>query len=505
MNGIRLLKKLSYSRSGLMSSCAVILGSGVLAAVLASWMFQGDRERLWGAGAEDWPVDERQRLYEHWYWDLERLLAGMEVIEDPDETSLEAFGRKVLAGDPAALAELDARVQSVSVPEKGLLFLQALHFMQQGEYGKAADFASLENTFHPHSIVRLLTVDALFRAGGFAELADLAEVPEYSDILRGGKMVRVAFKLGDLPLMFRHLLIAEYEGLQVSLLILALLTGGIWASILLHVYPTGGLKPIRVWVPVALLLGWMSTWPTVMALIWMEERFGFVQPTGTDFFEALLFHTLSVGVREELFKLLLFSPLLLVICRDRRRGELDALMLGAMTGLGFAIEENLGYFSAAMAGGISASRFVSATLLHAMLTGTAALALYRAVRNPGKWLADSVTVLAMVIGLHGVYNALLSAPIPGLGDMSYFYGAALAGAVHLFFREVRVQGGVHVRAISITGLFFWGYCVLICLEMAFSTLYYPLHEAISMVGETALTGVITAFVFLHALREPIGE
>ncbi|MCH8528834.1 MAG: PrsW family intramembrane metalloprotease [Kiritimatiellae bacterium] len=501
---MRYLRALSYSRSGLMRSCAVILLAGVLGAAISSWMFRADRERIWETD-RSMPRDDRERLYEHWFWDLETLLSGLEVLPEETADSFQAFGRRVLAGDHEALAELKQRAGVDSVPDEGVLFLLGLHHMRMGEYEEAAAAARRENELYPHGIVRHLAVDALFRGGRFRELAALSEDPEYTGALRGGKMVRIAFRLGDLPLMFRHLLIAEYEGLRVSLLILALLTGGIWAAILLHVYPRGGLRPIRFWVPAALAMGWMSTWPTVMSMIWMEERFGFVEPSGNDFFEALLFHTLSVGIREELFKLLLFSPLLIVIRRDRQRGELDALMLGAMTGLGFAVEENLGYFAGTLAGGISTSRFVSATLLHAMLTGTAGLALYRAVRDPGKWLADSITVLAMVIGLHGLYNALLSAPIPGLGDMSYFYGAALAGAVHLFFREVRVQGGMNARTVSITGLFFWGYCVLICLEMAYTTLYFPFLESVSMVGETALAGVLTAFVFLHALREPIGD
>jgi len=499
---LNFLNVLSYSRSGLMRSCALILLTGVLASGLASWIFRADRAWLWETDVNV-PRDDRERLYEHWFWDLETLLSGLEGLPEEDPDSFQAFGRRVLAGNPDAVAGLKQKASSDWIPEEGVLFLLALHHMQRGEYTEAAGAARRENEIYPHSIARHVAVDALFRAGHFRTLAELSEDPEFTGLLRGGKMVRIAFRIGDLPLMFRHLLIAEYEGLRVSLLVLALLTGGIWAAILLHVYPRGGFRPIRFWVPVAMALGWMSTWPTVMSMIWMEERFGFVEPSGTDFLEALLFHTLSVGLREELFKLLLFSPLLLVMIRNRGRGELDVLLLGAMTGLGFAVEENLGYFAGTLAGGISTSRFVSATLLHAMLTGTAGLALYRAVTNPGKWLADSFTVLAMVIGLHGLYNALLSAPIPGLGDMSYFYGAALAGAVHLFFREVRVQGGINARSLSITGLFFWGYCLLICLEMAYSTLYYPFLESISLVGESALTGMLTAFVFLHALGEPL--
>jgi RsiW-degrading membrane proteinase PrsW (M82 family) len=502
---LRYLKNISYSRSGLMRSCAVILSAGVLATALAAWLFRADRVRIHAPGSAGVPRDDRERLFEHWYWELETLLAGLEFMPADDPDSLAAFGRRVLAGDPVALMELQERIDSDSIPDEGLLFLLALHYMQQGEYGHAAEYARLENRFHPHFIARYVTVDALTRDGRLRELAELSEETGYAEILRGGRMIRIAFRLGDYSGMFRHLLIAEYEGLRISLLILALLTGGIWAVILLHCYPPGAFRKIRIWVPAALALGWMSTWPTVMSMIWMEEVLGVTDPALDDFFGALVFHTFSVGLREELCKLLLFSPLLLVILKTRQNGELDALMLGAMTGLGFAIEENLGYFSGASAGGITTSRFVSATLLHAMLTGTAALALYRVVLQPGKWLADSVTVLAMVIGLHGLYNALLSAPIPGLGDMSYFYGAAMAGAAHLFFREIHARSAIQMRQISVTALFFWGYCILISLEMAYTTLYVPFLEAVANVGETALAGVFTAFVFLNAVREPIGD
>lgn len=500
----KFLSGLSYSRSGLYRSCAVILLAGVAAAGLSSWWVGEDRAS-WAGDTASVPRDPRERLYEHWFWELESLLSGLEVLPEEDADAFLAFGRRVLAGDAAAAERLQERVRGLWPPGEGWLFLLALHHMQRGDYESAAAAAFDENNLYPHRVARNLTVDALFRAGRFQEIADLSLEPEFEELLRGGRMVRVAFRLGDYRSMFQHLLIAEYEGLRISLLILALLTGGIWAVILLHAYPRGEFKRVRNRVPVALALGWMSTWPTVMALIWMEERLGLSEPSPNDFVGSLLFHLLSVGLREELFKLLFFSPLLLTLRRSRRGGDMDALILGAMTGLGFAIEENLGYFSGAWAGGISASRFVSATLLHATLTGTAALALHRAVRHPGKWLSDSVTLLAMVIGLHGIYNTLLAAPVPGLGDMSYFYGAALAGAAHLFFREIRLQGGNQIRTFSMTGLFFWGYCVLICLEMAFSTFYYPFLEAVSVVGQTALAGVITAFVFLNAVQEPLGD
>ena len=250
--------------------------------------------------------------------------------------------------------------------------------------------------------------------------------------------------------------------------------------------------------PFALCLGWMSTWPTIFSGIWLDTQFNLSE--GDNFLVGLAYFLVSVGLREEVLKLLLYTPFLIWAVKQRRDGE--ALILGALVGLGFAIEENLGYFDP-MSSGVMVSRFISANILHFTLTGVTALALTRAVREPAKWGMDSLQLLGAAIGLHAIYNTLLTHPVPGLGDMSYFHGTALVGCCYLFMREAATLFPIRRRTLSLTATFCWGFCVLSSLELIHASAHFPFREALSMAGGSAIASILSGYVFLYFTREPL--
>jgi len=459
------VREISWSRRGIALVCACILTMGLLVSAFTARMFQKERAawnngRWFGAGQMDTPLPEGGGL------NLDLLRAAAD--QDP--------------------------------PPQGLNFGLGLYHMDRGEYGEAAQRFRREQSFFPDPHAIHAALDALFRGREEDGIDALARDPDYLEAMRGSYLMRVGFRRRDYGMTFRHLLISEAQTLQPSLLILALLSGGIWVVLFSHLFEQGRSRMLLPWVFAALVLGWASTWPTVISDLWMSERFG-LRDSSEDFLTALLFHTVSVGFREEILKLLFFSPLLPVIFRkgDGR----DALLLGAMTGLGFAIAENLGYLYRSPAGGVTTARFVSATFLHATLTGVTSLALYRAIRQPAQRLSESVVLLAMAMGLHGLYNALLSAPIDGLGDMSGFSVAALGGAAWLYFQELQTR--TRRSRISMTAWFFWGYCLLILLELILTSVYLPYRGTVRSVGTTALGALTIAFVFLNQIREPLGD
>lgn len=288
--------------------------------------------------------------------------------------------------------------------------------------------------------------------------------------------------------------------LRPSLIILALTGGGIWALIFLHFFPKGQLRRHFWLIPAALILGWLSTIPTVHSGRWMDTWSGLAEDP-EDFLNSLFFHTFSVGLREEGLKLLFFLPLLFGL----RRAEtlLPALIFGALTGIGFAMAENLLYYQMSFGGGVAVTRHTSATFLHATLTGVNAAAAFRVMRRPRRYTQDAVLLFAITVFLHGIYNALLTAPIPGLGDMSEFSIAALAGCAFLFFQEIPPDPRRHT--FSLTACFFWGYGLMILLELILTTVYTPFREAVRGVGHSALAALFIAFVFLHHIREPLGD
>ncbi|MEX2606155.1 MAG: PrsW family glutamic-type intramembrane protease [Kiritimatiellia bacterium] len=284
---------------------------------------------------------------------------------------------------------------------------------------------------------------------------------------------------------------------------LSLFAGLIWTGLLFSLFPGHGSVRMQVRVIIiaagAVVLGGISTVPTAVSMDWLDTRFALNE--GNDFMSAFLYHLFSVGLREELCKLLLFTPLLILVLRKNR--DLEALVLGALVGLGFALEENISYFIRYQHSGVAVSRFVSANFLHFTLTGVTALALTRALRDPKTWWMDSLQNLIYAISLHAVYNALLSQPVPGLGDMSYFSGAALAGCAYLFFREVHTLSPLPKGGLSRTALFCWGFCLLCLLELLLATLTLPFDLALYIIGQSALAGVFTGYIFVHQVRESL--
>lgn len=280
---------------------------------------------------------------------------------------------------------------------------------------------------------------------------------------------------------------------------LTLVAGLIWTRLLLSLFPGRVHWRMGIIAAGALLLGWISTVPTLACMDWLDTRFNLSE--GTDFLSAFLYQLFSVGLREELCKLLLFTPLLILVLRNNR--ELEALILGALVGLGFALEENITYYVLYQHSGVAVSRFVSANFLHFTLTGVTALALTRALRDPRTWGVDFLQTLIFAISLHGLYNALLSRPVPGFGDMSYFSGSVLAGCAYLFFREVHTLSPLPRGGLSRTAVFCWGFCLLCLLELLLATLTLPFDSALYIIGQSALSGVFTGYIFIHQVRESL--
>jgi len=149
--------------------------------------------------------------------------------------------------------------------------------------------------------------------------------------------------------------------------------------------------------------GVLSVVPTVVLIAVEEAKLHLVE-TGS-VARDLVFFVFGVGLREEASKLLLFVPLLPLI---RRFGDkLDVLVCGAMVGIGFAAEENLGY----LADGdlhTGLARFLTANFLHAAMTGILASALDDFLRDGEKYGQEFFRTSLLVVGLHGAYDFLLS-------------------------------------------------------------------------------------------------
>jgi RsiW-degrading membrane proteinase PrsW (M82 family) len=253
-------------------------------------------------------------------------------------------------------------------------------------------------------------------------------------------------------------------------------------------------RPVRrlAFYLVAFALGVLSVVPT-MALITVEEIKLRLVETG-DAVRDILFFVFGVGLREEASKLLMFALLLPAL---RKWGDkLDVLVGGAMVGLGFAAEENLGY----LAGGdlhTGLGRFLTANFLHIAMTGVLATALDELVSDPEGQAAEFSRTALLVIGLHGAYDFLLS--------HEEFGGSFMAMAVFIFLTRLFLGAVERARRRVDRGLsplqaFVLASAVVTGVSAAYATVAVgPLNAGLAM-AEGLLGEAIIFAMFVRILR-----
>ncbi|WFB35878.1 PrsW family glutamic-type intramembrane protease [Kiritimatiellota bacterium B12222] len=486
---LRFLHDLSYSSRGIRQSCLVILLIGFSLAA-----FMGTALQLLLPSSEQ-PMDVIAAIYEHHL--ILTTPHHRDLIKQLPPEDREMWESYLL--NPLGGAQVLSKQLTSGPPPLGQNFALGLYELREGNYEKALQAFKTENSLYPNSLVRSTELNTALRIRDLDLILSYRQNASYADVATPRYYYIAGISLKNWPLIFQNFWTAQYQNLQQNLIFTTFCSGAIWTVLLLSLTYQKLPRSYVFLVPAALALGWMSTWPTIWSAIWMEEHFPIEE--GTDFVSSFLYYLASVGLREELCKLLLFTPFLFRVLKPGR--DLEALLFGALVGLGFAIEENISYFADYELSGTVITRFVSANLLHLTLTAITSLALTRALREPEKWLVDGLQTLLMAIGLHGIYNTLLSSPIPGVGDMSYFSGTALVGCAVLFFREVETLSPSHPSLLSRTALFCWGFCLLFNLELLQGILTMPFKDALSISGQSALAAIMTGYIFIHMIKEPL--
>jgi len=239
-------------------------------------------------------------------------------------------------------------------------------------------------------------------------------------------------------------------------------------------------------------LGVLSVGPT-MALITIEEMKLRLIETG-DAARDILYFVFGVGLREEASKLLMFALLLPLL---RKWGDkLDVLVGGAMVGLGFAAEENLGYLAS---GDLHSAlgRFLTANFLHIAMTGVLASALDDLVSDPEGQASDFSRTALTVVGLHGAYDFLLS--------HDEFGGSYMAMAVFFFLTRLFLGAAERARrrvdrGISPLQAFVFAVAVVTGVSAAYATLAVGPLNALLAMAEGLLGEAIIVVMFVRNLR-----
>lgn len=194
---------------------------------------------------------------------------------------------------------------------------------------------------------------------------------------------------------------ASYVGVTLWPVVLALIAGALWFWIAARLGRIHDAVPGRVFLYAAsVVLGILSIYPTLITAT-IQDELGF-REVG-QLVPDLIFNVFGIGLREEAWKAILFLPLLRPLLR--RGSRIEAMTCGALVGLGFAAEENIGYFDHGADAALS--RFLTANFLHMSLTALVALAMFDTVRKRVTARDSFKTVFPLAMAIHGAYDFCL--------------------------------------------------------------------------------------------------
>jgi protease PrsW len=342
--------------------------------------------------------------------------------------------------------------------------LLARALMAEGETSDAADrFAREASSFDGREEDATRACEIWIQGGDREQLRAALGSPAFARQVPAGIRFDDAMERRDWAGAARWFFPMQYEHTTLGVLLLAGLSGLVWFVICATIGRVGQRPGLRIPLYVAAFaLGIVSTYVTLAAAILEDSVLHF-----TERGQAIdvIYFVFGVGIREELSKALLLLPLVPIIRRWGTRRE--ALACGALVGLGFAAEENLGYFHMGLSVGLD--RFLTANFLHLSTTGLVAVAIDDAMRGTRTQRDSWTQVLPLVVVTHGVYDFFLSSHAVEMASfVSMFVFVLLARRFADVIRELPgregpllryfvvglalVTGGTFVYATSIVGV-----------------------------------------------------
>ncbi len=323
-------------------------------------------------------------------------------------------------------------------------------------------------------------------------LASELEQPRFAAQTPASVRMQQAMHRHDWLAVARWFFPAQYEGTTLGIGLLAGLAGLVWLVICAAIGRVDERRAFRAPLYVAaFVLGVAATYLTIALVLVEENYFHFVE-RGDPASDAIYF-VVGVGLREELAKMLLLLPLVPIVQRWGRRRE--ALACGALVGLGFAAEENLGYFHLGLSTALA--RFLTANFLHISTTGLVAVALDDEVRGRSQEDTSLSRTLPLVVLAHGMWDFLAS----GSGSFGEI-GPYLSMITFYFLarRFVDVIRGLPGREGPLLRVFSVGLAAVAGGTVGYASTLVGPGGAAAARGSGALGVAIVVAVFAHELR-----
>jgi RsiW-degrading membrane proteinase PrsW (M82 family) len=504
----------TWRRSFLAWTCAAILIAGVILAAIAGALRDPGRRPTPPVPAEI-PLGDRvgaiapppvREWLDPWmaradFGDvvdaIPALMSYGAELEASIERSLDGANEAIAlslyraqTGDAAALGSLIALAQS-GAPHANLALGHSLPPEVRGQAYET------EARLHDSDRARGHALRIYLALGEDAELARLLEEPEYEAAYEPRLRYARAHRDLDWPSLILWIGPSQLAHASATFVLLGVLSGIAWLLFFVH---AGGVRsPISARFGLcvaALLLGVVSVVPTLVLSVWMEEVLG-IRLDDT-VLGGVAYFVVSVGLREELCKLLAFLPLVPILMR--RNDPLEILIVAACVGLGFAAEENVNYF-AASGGADAAGRFLTANFGHAADTALIGFAFCRMLRDPKKHAGDFAFVFVLIVVGHGVYDALII--VPELAEWNLFSGMIYLFVAFLLFGELKEHARAVKHTIPLTAVFVYGLSTMLAATLIGSAWELGFGAALSVVVPGTITAGIFVFVFFRQIGEPL--
>lgn len=428
---------------------------------------------------------------------LEKLIADAEKVNSSERMLLLNLTRGLYADKKTAdqalenlnqAAQMDPAVRFANEFYADVLIhsrvdsgIEALsHYLTESLIFKQSDYAR-------HQAVKMMILSKDEK-----RLIDIRDDPGFTKNLTAHDRIDIAVILRDWLGLAKAVIQLDYQRSSISRYLISFIAGGIW---LIIIGQFGGFSRRQITLYLsAVLLGIFSASTTLFVVIIDSDVRGF--SLEGDLLHQLIFCVSGIGLREESIKLLFFIPLIPFL---RKRPEIEALIAAAFVGLGFAIQENVGYYL-----GEDFSpwpRFVTANFLHLSLTGILGLSLVNFIRWPRTRWEELVATFIGVVFAHGLYDAFIM--VPELSNEYSIFSLLIFWAIaYRFFDQIEhlAKSGRN-QTVSPLGIFILGAALLGSVVMIFSCWQIPFQIALIGFLASGLQIVPLMFIFINRFRD----
>ena len=369
--------------------------------------------------------------------------------------------------------------------------------ISMGKNKESLDFYKREILNYPQSDhARNGIMRALLALEKTSELEELFSNKEYRNSMTNKTFEDVASRLGKWISLTKKNIKFLFHNLNFVWLSVTAFAATIWFCIIISLGRAGNLPLIRI--PLygfGFIAGFISTFVVLGLVFWQENALQF--KLNGEIINDSLYVVCGIGLREELIKLLFFTPFLFILLK--RRCPMEALATAACIGLGFACSENLLYFGPGSEAAVF-PRFLTANFFHASLTGIAGLSLfYFSLWPKTRWEGFIGTFILVVIA-HGAYDALVGL-VPQLAKPLSIFSIIIFALISNYYlnsaKEVREGSS---STISPLGIFVIGSSILIGITWILACHLNPIREVITTIGNSTLSLGALAFIFINQFR-----